>query len=92
MIGTASGASVANPSTDRASIQTVVAMPVLLTQKDVAECLGKSVKWCERARIEGTGPKYLKLGRNVRYRAEDVVQWMNDRVFESTSAATAAGM
>lgn len=79
-------------STHGASIQTVVAMPVLLTQKDVAQCLGKSVKWCERARIEGTGPRYLKLGRNVRYRAEDVVQWMNERAFESTSQASAAAV
>ncbi|SIQ61529.1 helix-turn-helix transcriptional regulator [Marinobacterium stanieri] len=90
MIGTANGTSAPIPPKHGASIQTVVSMPVLLTQKDVAQCLGKSVKWCERARIEGTGPRYLKLGRTVRYRAEDVVQWMNDRVFESTSQASAA--
>lgn len=53
-----------------------VSVPALWDQKQVAAYLGKSTAWCERARWTGEGPKFIKLGRNVRYRAEDVVAWV----------------
>ena len=55
------------------------ALPILLDQKQLAEYLGKSQAWCERARWAGDGPKFIKLGRHVRYRVEDVLTWINDQ-------------
>lgn len=51
---------------------TVCAMPVLLTQKQAAEYLGLSESWFERDRWAGARLPFLKFGRTVRYRAEDV--------------------
>jgi hypothetical protein len=33
--------------------------------------------WCERGRWAGYGPKFFKLGRMVRYRKADVLDWIN---------------
>jgi len=55
------------------------ALPILLDQKQLAEYLGKSQAWCERARWAGDGPKFIKLGRHVRYRVEDVAAWIENQ-------------
>lgn len=62
-----------------------IELPRLIDQAQLAEYLGKSQAWCERARLEGNGPKFCKLGRHVRYRAEDVAKWVNARLKRSTS-------
>lgn len=49
----------------------------LFGQSVVAPVLDKSQAWCERARICGGGPRFIKLGRNVVYRKSDVVVWVN---------------
>ena len=61
-----------------------IALPRLMTQQNLADYLRKSIAWCERSRWDGTGPIFLKLGRNVRYRAEDVQNWLNERERTST--------
>ena len=55
-----------------------VVMPRLWDQKQLAAYLGKSTAWCERSRWEGEGPKFIKLGRHVRYKAEDVWDWIEE--------------
>lgn len=55
---------------------TTVTLPKLWTQKDLAAYLGKSTAWCERARWAGEGPRFIKLGRHVRYRVSDVLAWV----------------
>lgn len=57
-----------------------VEMPKLWDQKTLAFYIGKSTAWCERARWAGEGPRFIKLGRHVRYRAEDVLAWIEDNV------------
>ena len=66
------------------TLQTVT-MPRLLNQRDLAAYLGKSTAWCERARWSGDGPKFIKLGRNVRYKADDVLAWIDANSHSSTS-------
>lgn len=68
---------------DHLDIRQVV--PRLMTQSDLADYLGKSNGWCERARWAGEGPKFVKLGRHVRYRASDVEDWIASSVRQSTS-------
>jgi len=52
-------------------------IPELLTQKQVAEMLNLSVKWCERQRWAGGGPLYRKIGGSVRYELSDVLEYIN---------------
>ena len=58
--------------------ESLVNMPRLWDQKTLAAYLGKSTAWCERARWAGEGPRFVTLGRHVRYRAEDVLAWIED--------------
>lgn len=48
----------------------------LLKQKEVATWTGMSEAWLEQCRFKGTGIPYIKVGRSVRYRAEDIQQWI----------------
>ena len=43
----------------------------------------------EKARVSGSGPRYLKLGRAVRYRLSDLDAWMAERAVNSTSEMAA---
>ncbi|WFE75751.1 AlpA family transcriptional regulator [Roseinatronobacter sp. S2] len=41
----------------------------------VAERLCQSVRTIQKWRVTGTGPEFYKLGRSVRYRMSDVLDW-----------------
>jgi predicted DNA-binding transcriptional regulator AlpA len=51
-------------------------MDSLLNQKQAARILGLSVRTLERYRITGTGPRYVRLGRLIRYRPNDLKEWI----------------
>jgi predicted DNA-binding transcriptional regulator AlpA len=74
---------------DSANEGVTINLPLLLTQKDLAKYLCKSEAWCERARWAGDGPKFIKLGRHVRYKTEDVAAWIESRS-ECTSTSMEA--
>ena len=44
-----------------------------------------ALKWAARLRQDGTGPKFVKVGRQVRYRLSDVLEWLEANTFSSTS-------
>lgn len=71
-------------------MQTVVNLPSLLDQEQVAEYLGKSVAWCERSRWTGSGPKFVKIGKAVRYRADDVLAWLEENTRSETGEGVSA--
>lgn len=56
-----------------------------LTEKEAAHYIGMSVSFLRRDRMEGVigkstpGPKYLKIGRSVRYLKEELDQWLEQR-------------
>lgn len=62
-----------------------VTMPRLWDQKDLASYLNKSTYWCERARWAGEGPKFVKIGRCIRYKPEDVLEWLEEQTRRSTT-------
>lgn len=66
-------------------IQTTVQMPALLTQDELSRYLNKSEKWPEAARFRGTGPRFIKVGRSVRYKASDVIEWIESQARNSTA-------
>ena len=51
----------------------------LLNEFDVARITGLSVASVRRWRLLRQGPKYLKIGAAVRYRAEDISAWLEFR-------------
>ena len=55
------------------------AIETLLNEYDVARITRLSVASIRRWRLLRQGPKYLKIGSSVRYRAEDVASWLESR-------------
>ncbi len=60
-----------------------------LTQQEAAAYLRLSPRTLERHRVEGTGSRFVKLGRRVLYRRSDLDDWAASRTFGSTSEAEA---
>jgi excisionase family DNA binding protein len=62
-----------------------ITLPTMLTQSQAAEYLGVSEKklerdrWCER-RIP-----YVKMGRHVRYRASDILTYIESNIVEAVA-------
>ena len=61
----------------------------LFTQPETAEATRLSERTLERHRLTGTGPQFVRLGRRVFYRREDVEEWIAANVCSSTSQADA---
>lgn len=57
----------------------------LYDQAELIDPLKKSKQWFERKRWDGTGPKYIKIGRKPLYRGSDLNAWLNEQVRSSTS-------
>jgi predicted DNA-binding transcriptional regulator AlpA len=51
--------------------------PEMLTEKQVADHLNVSVSLLRRWRLLRNGPKFVKIGRAVRYKRGDVETWMD---------------
>ena len=72
------------------TVQTVVnnphtvSKPRLIDTVQLAEYLGNEVNTCEGWRLKGIGPQYIKVGRLVRYRIENVDQWIESQTRNST--------
>ena len=59
----------------------------LIDTDDLAKYLGNEVNTCEGWRLKGIGPRYIKVGRLVRYRIEDIDLWLQSQTRNSTSEA-----
>ena len=59
------------PVRDRAEL------PKLLSIRDLAAYLGVPVSTVYLWRSQGRGPQGIKVGKQVRYRAEDVLAWLD---------------
>jgi predicted DNA-binding transcriptional regulator AlpA len=46
-----------------------------ITRQDLADRYGLPVKTPAEWASKGTGPRYAKFGRHVRYRMSDVINW-----------------
>ena len=49
----------------------------LLSRKEVAEQFGISKRFLELAVGRADGPSFVRIGRLVRYRIQDVLDWIN---------------
>ncbi|WP_395696635.1 helix-turn-helix transcriptional regulator [Methylocella sp.] len=57
----------------------------LLDEGAVAEFLGVSKACLRQWRVKGGGPLYISVGRCVRYKAADLLGWLDARTRASTS-------
>ena len=65
------------------------AQPVVLSQRALAAPLGISERKLEDDRRQGTGIPFVKFGRRILYRREDVVRHLEQLVVPSTAEAKA---
>jgi len=57
----------------------------LLDQSQAAEFLAVSTRTLEGWRSSGGGPRFVRVGRRVRYRLRDLQQWVDVRTFGSSA-------
>jgi len=58
-----------------------------LSRQDLADRYGLPVKTLAQWASKGTGPRYARMGRHVRYRLSDVIEWETARVDDPRGAA-----
>ena len=58
---------------------------VLLTALDASRMLRMSLSWLAKARLRGDGPRFVKVGRSVRYPEVYVREYIKIRTRSSTS-------
>jgi len=64
---------------------------MLVNEKQSAEILSLSIKTLQGWRWRGEGPRFLKLGRAVRYRREDLTAYLDESLRSSTSERAGGG-
>ena len=57
----------------------------LVDTVEAAQYLGLSRSSLEKYRVYGGGPKFYKYSKVIRYRPEDLDDWLSQRLVESTS-------
>lgn len=57
----------------------------LVNEDSAANFLGASVRSLQQWRVRGCGPKFIKIGRLVRYSPDDLKEWIESRRRQSTS-------
>lgn len=62
--------------------------PTLIPTPQAAEYLGIKPNTLEVWRVQGTGPTYKKIGRLVRYSADDLDAYLEAQTRRSTSQPT----
>ncbi|CAJ1504202.1 helix-turn-helix transcriptional regulator [[Mycobacterium] holstebronense] len=69
---------------------TTATVPRLLTEAQVSEMTGLPVASLKTERCRGLGLPYVKFGRRVRYRADDVAAYIAANTITPTPTAAAA--
>lgn len=63
--------------------------PPLLNQKQYCELTGKSESTAEQDRLGGRGSPFIRMGRSIRYRLDDVAAWLESLPrYNSTTEAS----
>jgi len=64
----------------------------IITEHELSRWTRLSQRSLQRARLDGNGVPFVRLGgRRIGYRVGDVLAWIKERTFASTSAATVQG-
>jgi predicted DNA-binding transcriptional regulator AlpA len=57
----------------------------LMTEKEAASLICYTQRALQNWRLRGGGPKYVKIGRSVRYQRSDVLEFIEERKRVHTS-------
>ncbi|MGJ8562466.1 MAG: helix-turn-helix transcriptional regulator [Alphaproteobacteria bacterium] len=60
-------------------------IPSNLSADQAADILGIAKSTLSKLRLSGEGPAFIKMGRRVAYRPEDLELWVNQNRRQSTS-------
>jgi hypothetical protein len=52
----------------------------LLTDNEFAGVIQRPPWWVKKQRNRGWGPAYIRIGRSIRYRREDVEKWLESQL------------
>lgn len=63
-------------------------MEDLMTPDELAAYTGTPTQTLAHWRYRGRGPRFVKIGRSVRYRASDVAAWLESQTRQSTAERT----
>jgi excisionase family DNA binding protein len=61
-----------------------------LSRRELADRLGLPIKTLAQWASKGSGPQYALMGRHVRYRLSDVIEWEAAQVVDRCEAAPVA--
>jgi predicted DNA-binding transcriptional regulator AlpA len=61
--------------------------PEILNERQVQEIYGFSIPYLRRTRHERRGPRFLKIGKLVRYRRSDIETYLAEHTVETTGAS-----
>lgn len=64
----------------------------MLDEQALAEWLGESTSNIQKWRVKGSGPKFVKLPKAIRYEVKAVRDWIQGKTVSSTSEATIKGL
>jgi predicted DNA-binding transcriptional regulator AlpA len=70
-------------NTDSKSTESIGLRP-LVNEVVASQYVGLGRSSMKKNRVHGTGPLYIKLGRSVRYRIEDLDAWIEKNVRNNT--------
>lgn len=59
----------------------------LLSPEELAASIKMSKKTLAKWRCNGRGPRYVRLGHAVRYRPQDVTEWLEAKVSQNSAEA-----
>ena len=62
-----------------------------MTESELADRHRRSIKTIQNERVKGTGIPFIKIGRLVRYRLEDIIRYEDGARRLNTSAAPSKG-
>jgi hypothetical protein len=62
------------------------AMEPLLDPQATAKFLNVSISWLAKARVEGGGPEFVKIGHSVRYAKSSLLKFVKVHTRTSTAA------
>lgn len=61
-------------------VKAAIAMRLVMNDVEAAEVLDMAPTTLRKWRTNGQGPSYLKLGKNVRYRMEDLTAYLQKQM------------
>ena len=62
-----------------------------LSRRELADRYGLPIKTLAQWASKGSGPRYARMGRHVRYRLSDIIEWEEKRLDDDLRAAAQPG-